>query len=86
LFIDHYNFQRTHERVILTGPEGARREVDLSTAGVMAGPALPEPVCPAGRVGNSLEDDVAAPGASVLDEVVPPGTMTQPPPSVGGGA
>jgi transposase InsO family protein len=56
------------ERVILTGPEGVRQEIDLAAAA--AKPALPEPVCPAAVVaGEELrEADEPAPGTSPLDE------------------
>jgi len=55
------------ERVILTGPEGTRHEVDL--AGGEAKPELPEPLCPAGQVLVELpEDEEPAPGTSPLDE------------------
>jgi transposase InsO family protein len=74
------------ERVILTGPEGARQEVDL------AAPAgrdeLPEPVCPAGVVSawaDPGQEEPSAPGASPLDEALPPG-QTSPPEAAGGGA
>jgi transposase InsO family protein len=69
------------ERVILTGPEGARQEVDLAAAGEVARQELPEPVCPAGVVSGPDEDEVPPPGTSVVDELVPPGT---PPPAAGG--
>jgi hypothetical protein len=75
------------ERVILTGPEGARQEVDLGAAAPAARQELPEPVCPAGVVRGLTEDEVPAPGTSVLDEVLPPGTTARPPlPPAGGDA
>jgi transposase InsO family protein len=55
------------ERVIVTGPQGARQEVDL--AGPQPKSELPEPVCPAGAVASDLlEESEAAPGTSPLDE------------------
>jgi len=72
------------ERVIVTGPEGTRQEVDL--AAPVARGELPEPVCPAGVVsGLADEGQEEAPGTSPLDEVVPPG-QTAPLPAAGGGA
>jgi transposase InsO family protein len=58
------------ERVILTGPEGTRQEIDLGAANGDTGmSALPEPVCPAGVVsGEVLEEEEAAPGTSPLDD------------------
>ena len=73
------------ERVILTGPAGTRQEVDLAAAGAAARQELPEPVCPAGVISGSVEEEVPAPGTSVVDELVPPGMTTQPP-VAGGGA
>jgi len=71
------------ERVILTGPQGTRQEIDLATrpATVAASTdataepergaeptALPEPICPAGAVGSALDEDAEpAPGTSPLD-------------------
>ena len=60
------------ERVILTGPEGARQEVDLAASA--ARQELPEPVCPAGVVSGlaHLEPDAEpAPGTSPLDGALP---------------
>jgi transposase InsO family protein len=57
------------ERVILTGPEGKRQEVDLAPAS--ARPELPEPVCPAGVVTSLSEEgqeEPPLPGQSPLDE------------------
>jgi hypothetical protein len=82
------------ERVIVTGPEGTRQEVDL------AAPAgrdeLPEPVCPAGVVSGLADEDpgeAPAPGTSPLDEALPSWTprpelpeKPQTPPVAGGGA
>lgn len=59
------------ERVILTGPQGARQEIDLAAGRVAEGAAaaLPEPVCPAGAVASGvLDEGEAAPGTSPLDE------------------
>jgi hypothetical protein len=54
------------ERVIVTGPQGTRQEVDLSAA---AKSDLPEPVCPAGAVSSELiEEGEPAPGTSPLDD------------------
>jgi transposase InsO family protein len=73
------------ERVILTGPEGARQEVDLAAATEGARPKLPEPVCPAGVVNGPSDDEVPAPGTSVVDGLVPPGTISRQGPPVAGG-
>jgi len=55
------------ERVILTGPEGTRHEVDLAVGEPKQ--ELPEPLCPAGQVLVEVpEDEEAAPGTSPLDE------------------
>jgi transposase InsO family protein len=55
------------ERVIVTGPQGARQEVDLATAAKP--PDLPAPVCPAGVVVSDLvEEQEPAPGTSPLDD------------------
>jgi transposase InsO family protein len=55
------------ERVIVTGPQGARQEVDL--AGPQPKSELPEPVCPAGAVASDLfEESEPAPGTSPLDD------------------
>jgi transposase InsO family protein len=55
------------ERVILTGPSGARQEVDLA-AGAHRGPELPQPLCPAGIVASGLPDAAEpAPGTSPVD-------------------
>jgi transposase InsO family protein len=79
------------ERVILTGPEGTRQEVDL--AAPTAPDELPEPVCPAGVVSGLADEGseaAPAPGTSPLDEVLPPGTQetsaAHVPPAAGGGA
>lgn len=58
------------ERVIFTGPAGARQEIDLTAPAPApsAGAALPEPICPAGAVaGNPVDEDEPAPGTSLLD-------------------
>ncbi|HEV3256861.1 MAG TPA: DDE-type integrase/transposase/recombinase, partial [Gemmataceae bacterium] len=74
------------DRVILTGPEGTRQEVDLAAAA--ARDELPEPVCPAGVVSGLVDEgaeEVPAPGTSPLDERLPPrpqGPAT--PPTAGG--
>jgi transposase InsO family protein len=55
------------ERVIVTGPQGARQEVDL--AGPQPKSELPEPVCPAGAVASDVvEEGEPAPGTSPLDD------------------
>jgi transposase InsO family protein len=55
------------ERMIVTGPQGERQEVDLGAAPPKS--VLPEPVCPAGVVTSDLvEEGEAAPGTSPLDE------------------
>jgi transposase InsO family protein len=55
------------ERVIVTGPQGGRQEVDLA---VPASPAVvPEPVCPAGMVATDfVEEGETAPGTSPVDD------------------
>ena len=76
------------ERVIVTGPEGTRQEVDLAAA---AGrDELPEPICPAGVVSELADaepEEVPAPGTSPLDEALPPTRMPWPetPEAAGGG-
>ena len=55
------------ERVILTGPQGARQEVDLAVP--QAPRELPEPLCPAATVVSGLApESEPAPGTSPLDE------------------
>jgi hypothetical protein len=55
------------ERVIVTGPQGGRQEVDLSVS--RSKQELPEPVCPAGAVASGFVDEgEPAPGASPLDD------------------
>ena len=55
------------ERVIVTGPQGGRQEVDLAVPQPKS--ELPEPLCPAGAVASgSYEQDEPAPGTSPLDE------------------
>jgi hypothetical protein len=75
------------ERVILTGPAGARQEVDLAAPGGPAGPAaLPEPVCPAGVVTGRTEtgpEEEPAPGTSPLDAAL--ASVRPPAPAAGGG-
>jgi hypothetical protein len=78
------------ERVIVTGPEGTRQEVDLTVPA--AREELPEPVCPAGVLsGPAAEGSEAepAPGTSALDAVWPPVpdevTGSPEPPAAGGG-
>jgi len=61
------------ERVILTGADGARQEVDLvpPVPPGKAAATLPEPVCPAGVVTGMFhegQEEPPAPGASPLDE------------------
>jgi hypothetical protein len=60
------------ERVILTGGDGARREVDLvPPAAAKEALTLPEPVCPAGVVTalfHEGHEEPPAPGESPLDE------------------
>ncbi|HEV3262940.1 MAG TPA: DDE-type integrase/transposase/recombinase [Gemmataceae bacterium] len=73
------------ERVIVTGPEGARQEVDLAAAGSAAREELPEPICPAGVVtglADEGQEEPPAPGTSPLDEALPPSW----PEAAGGGA
>jgi transposase InsO family protein len=55
------------ERVIVTGPQGGRQEVDLAMPQPKS--ELPEPLCPAGAVASGIvEQDEPAPGTSPLDE------------------
>jgi transposase InsO family protein len=57
------------ERVILTGPQGTRQEIDLAAGRASApAPALPEPVCPAGAIAAGVTDTEPAPGTSALDD------------------
>jgi transposase InsO family protein len=63
------------ERVILTGPEGTRQEIDLAAHHATAVPgegssaALPEPLCPAGTVASGwMESGEQPPGTSPLDD------------------
>jgi transposase InsO family protein len=70
------------ERVILTGPEGARQEVDLAPP--PAAEELPEPVCPAGIVRGLAEEgqeEPPLPGTSALDALALPSA----PAGTGGG-
>ena len=72
------------ERVILTGAEGRRQEIDLvpPAAPVESTPAWPEPVCPAGVVaGPEPSDAEPPPGTSPLDDLLPPGTLAPDAPS-----
>jgi len=55
------------ERVIVTGPQGGRQEVDLAVPSSKS--ELPEPVCPVGAVASDfVEAGESAPGTSPLDE------------------
>ena len=88
------------ERVIVTGPEGTRQEVDLAAAPASSDSPLsplPEPVCPAGVVSGQADEDreeERLPGTSPLDQALAPswtprpeGSPTPPaPPTAGGGA
>jgi len=88
------------ERVIVTGPEGTRQEVDLAAAPTSSDSPLsplPKPVCPAGVVSGQADEDreeERLPGTSPLDQALgsswqprPEESPTPPaPPSVGGGA
>jgi transposase InsO family protein len=64
------------ERVILTGPSGARQEIDLAAARppeaterAGGAPSLPEPICPAAVLASGLANQAEpAPGASPLDD------------------
>jgi transposase InsO family protein len=54
------------ERVILTGPEGTRQEIDLASPPTNE---LPAPICPAGTVSSEMFDEPEpAPGTSPLDD------------------
>jgi transposase InsO family protein len=78
------------ERVIVTGPEGIRQEVDLAAA---PRDTLPDPVCAAGIVSGPTEgepEEEPAPGTSPLDALWPPrpeasGETGQSPGSAAGG-
>jgi hypothetical protein len=63
------------ERVILTNSDG-RKEIDLlPPASEPAAASLPEPVCPQGIAVTLAEEgfeEPPAPGASALDEALPP--------------
>ena len=77
------------ERVIVTGPEGIRQEVDLTPAASSdsALSQLPEPVCPAGVVNGLADEDAeeaTAPGTSPLDEMLA-SSPTPRPEAAGGG-
>jgi len=77
------------ERVIVTGPEGTRQEVDLTPAASSdsALSQLPEPVCPAGVVNGLADEDAeeaTAPGTSPLDEMLA-SSPTPRPEAAGGG-
>jgi transposase InsO family protein len=87
------------ERVIVTGPEGTRQEVDLAAAPTSSDSPLsqlPEPVCPAGVVSGQADEDreeERMPSMSPLDAIQAPSwqprpeeTQTPPPPTAGGGA
>jgi transposase InsO family protein len=55
------------ERVIVTGPQGTRQEVDLRAAAPKS--ELPKPVCPAGAVSSEVvEEEEPSPGTSPLDD------------------
>ncbi len=75
------------ERVILTSADG-RKEIDLlPPAGDPAAARLPEPVCPQGiapTIAGAGFEEPPAPGASPLDEVLPPPDRA--PDAPGGGA
>jgi transposase InsO family protein len=74
------------ERLIVTGPEGMRQEVDLA-APTAGRDQLPEPVCPAGVVSGLADEEpdaVPAPGTSPLDEALPPASTPRPGPAGGG--
>ena len=74
------------ERVIVTGPEGTRQEVDLA-APATGRDELPEPVCPSGVVSGLADEEseaVPAPGTSPLDEALPPSSTSRPEPRGGG--
>lgn len=63
------------ERVILKPAGGERQEVDLVPPPEPDPASLPEPICPVGKVASELVDEheePAAPGASPIDELVPP--------------
>ena len=65
---DHaFSVHAEGERVILTDPEGGRREIDLQPPARPA--ALPQPLCPqAAPAGDEGNEDPAAPGTSPLDD------------------
>jgi hypothetical protein len=81
------------ERVIVTGPEGTRQEVDLAAPLASSDSPLsqlPEPVCPAGVVTGLADEgseEPPAPGTSPLDEALVPSRALPPetPPAIGGG-
>jgi hypothetical protein len=77
------------ERVIVTGPEGTRQEVDLAATSGSATSQLPEPICPAGLVSGHAEEapeEAPAPGTSPLDAMLAALPTPRPPaPPVAGG-
>jgi len=77
------------ERVIVTGPEGTRQEVDLAATSGSATSQLPEPICPAGLVSGHAEEapeEAPAPGTSPLDGMLAASPTPPPPaPPVAGG-
>jgi transposase InsO family protein len=64
------------ERVILTGAQGERQEVDLVPPAADSTPQLPQPVCPLGEVVGLGTDAALAepplPGQSAVDSLVSP--------------
>jgi transposase InsO family protein len=64
------------ERVILTGAQGERQEVDLVPPAADSTPQLPQPVCPLGEVVGLGTDAALAepplPGQSAVDALVSP--------------
>ena len=68
------------ERVILTGAQGERQEVDLVPPAADSTPQLPEPICPLGQVVGLGMDAAQAepplPGQSAVDALVPPAADT----------
>jgi hypothetical protein len=63
------------ERMILTRDGEERREVSLNAPDGPAQPPLPDPVCPAGTVGEHMsgDDEPLPPGISALDGILSEG-------------
>jgi transposase InsO family protein len=66
------------ERVILTPAAGEAQEIELAgPSAPAAAEVLPEPVCPAGRVGSDALGEEALPGVSALDALPTVGPVSE---------